>query len=232
MVNKLKTEKPTDEEKVRAATVANATAVPIKIEKPTKFLDKFKSKRDPSISGVATLVTALPVLKISDANDFVRLHPNDDPEDGYWSTELCGVLVPIQGDSKQTQLHLIDEEIALRYLQSKKIKRFRLALATKPNDAMFLCQVPSTNLDNGYNRTALKACEKAKTLWTQASSRKAEGVEEYKINFAEDPDAFEEPRWTPRTLDELLEITFRGISIETDDHPGLLRLRGAKQNLS
>ena len=151
---------------------------PIKIEKPTKFLDQFKSKRDPSISGVATLVTALPVLKISDANDFVRLHPNDDPEDGYWSTEVCGVLVPIHGDSKQAQLHLIDEEIAVRYLPSKKIKRFRLALATKPNDVMFLCQVPSTNLNNGYNRTALKACEKAKTLWTQASSRKPEGVEE------------------------------------------------------
>ena len=205
---------------------------PIKIEKPTKFLDQFKSKRDPSISGVATLVTALPVLKISDANDFVRLHPNDDPEDGYWSTEVCGVLVPIHGDSKQAQLHLIDEEIAVRYLPSKKIKRFRLALATKPNDVMFLCQVPSTNLNNGYNRTALKACEKAKTLWTQASSRKPEGVEEYKIDFAEDPDAFEEPKWSPRTLDELIEITFRGISIKTDDHPGLLRLRGAKPNLS
>ena len=147
-------------------------AAPIKIEKPTKFLEKFKSKRDPSISGVATLVTALPVLKISDANDFVRLHPDDDSENGYWSIELCFVLVPIQGDSKQTQLHLIDEEIAVRYLPSKKIKRFRLALATKPNDVMFLCQVPSTNLDNGYNRTALKACKMAQTLWTQASSRR------------------------------------------------------------
>ena len=35
-----------------------------------------------------------------------------------------------------------------------------------------------------------------------------------------------------RTLDELIEVTFRGITIETDDHPALLRLTGAKPNLS
>jgi hypothetical protein len=212
--------------------VESEKTVPVQIRKPKKFLDKFKSKRDPSISGVATLVTALPVLRIADAGDFVHLHPNDDPEDGYWSVELCFVLVPIHGDSKQTQLHLIDEEIAVHYLPSKKIKRFRLALATKPNDVMFLCQVPSTNLDNGYNRTALKACKEAQSLWVQVTSRKAEGVEEYKIDYAVDHDAFNPPNWTLRSFDELLEITFRGVSIEDDNHPGLLRLRGAKQILS
>ena len=60
---------------------------PLRIIKPSEgFLEKFRSKRSPSIGGVATLLTALPVLRIADANDFVRLHPS---EVDYWSPELC-----------------------------------------------------------------------------------------------------------------------------------------------
>ena len=61
------------------------------------FLEKFKSKRPPSIAGVETLLTALPVLRIADANDFVRLHPS---EEDYWSPELCFVSVPIKGEKR------------------------------------------------------------------------------------------------------------------------------------
>ena len=39
--------------------------------------------------------------------------------------------------------------------RSKKIKRQRLALASKPHDVFFLCIVPSQNLDNSWNATAL-----------------------------------------------------------------------------
>ena len=84
---------------------------PLKIEKPSEFLEKFRSKRSPTIAGV-TLLTALPVLRIAEANDFVRLHPS---EEDYWSPELCFVSVPIHGE-KRDLLHLIDEEIAMQYL--------------------------------------------------------------------------------------------------------------------
>ena len=94
--------------------------------------------------------------------------------------------VPIKGE-KRDMLHLIDEEIAMQYLPSKKIKRQRLALATKPHDVFFFCIVPSQNLDNSWNATALEACEQAKTLWVQATSRKAEGVESYKIELRARP---------------------------------------------
>ena len=72
-------------------------------------------------------------------------------------------------------LHLIDEEIAMQYLPAKKIKRQRLALASKPHDIFFFCIIPSQNLDNSWNQRRSRACEKAKTLWVQVSSRKAEG---------------------------------------------------------
>ena len=133
---------------------------PLKIVKPS-FLEKFKSKRPPNIAGVETLLTPLTLMRIADVGDFVRLHRG---EEDYWTCELCFVSVPIKGE-KRHMLHLIDEEVAMQHLSSKKIKRQRLALASKPHDVFFFCIVPSQNLDNSWNATALTACEQAKTLW-------------------------------------------------------------------
>jgi hypothetical protein len=201
--------------------------VPLKIVKPS-FLEPFKSKRAPTIAGVETLLTALPIMRPADANDFIRIHHS---EDDYWSPELCFVSVPIHGD-KRDQLHLIEEDIAMLHLSAKKVKRFRLALATKPYDAMFFCIVPTQNLDNAWNDTALAAIEKAKTHWVQVSSRKAEGVEGYKTDLAKDADAFPLPKWTTRSLEELLKVSFNGAIVDSEEHPALRRLIGAKQDLS
>jgi hypothetical protein len=124
----------------------------VSIKKPSKFsLDKFKVKRTPTIGGIDPLVENFPIMKIADADDFVRLHPD---EENYWSNPLCFVHVPIKGTKKEN-LHLIDEDLAVGYLPSKKIQRYRLALATKPGDVFFLCKVPSVNLDNDFNKTAI-----------------------------------------------------------------------------
>ena len=40
----------------------------LKIVKPS-FSEKFQSKNGPTISGVQTLLTALPIIKIGDVND-------------------------------------------------------------------------------------------------------------------------------------------------------------------
>jgi hypothetical protein len=163
---------------------------------------------------------------MADANDYVRLHPD---EENYWSDELCFVNVPIKGAAKES-LHLINEDLAIAYLPPARIKRFRLALATKPGDRFFLCIVPSQNLDNAYNRDNLAGCEQAKAFWTQATSRRDEGVEGYTVGFSRDVDAFPDPAWPSRTLWELIEVTFAGKMIMSADHPGLLRLIGAKQS--
>jgi hypothetical protein len=208
---------------------AQSDDAPTTIPKPGNFsLDNFKSKRDNVIAGVETLLTALPHHTISQAKDFVRLHPD---EEKYWSLELCFVEVPIKGQ-KRNILHLINEELAMRFLPSAKIQRFRLALATKPFNTLFLCHVPTRNGDNSWNQSNIQACEQAKTHWTQATSRKEEGVEAYKVDRAIDVDAFPEPNWPVQSLDSLIEATFAGRLITTSDHPGLLRLIGAKQQTS
>jgi hypothetical protein len=199
----------------------------LKIVKPS-FSEKFKSKNAPTISGVQTLLTVLPIYKIGEVDDFARLHPS---EDEYWTKEMCFVEVPVEG-AKRNLLHAIEDDLAVLYLPAKKIKRFRLALASKPNNKFFWCRVPSQNLDNPYNADAIKACYMAQTHWIQALSRQAEKVEGYEIKFARDQDAFVETQWPKPTKDELLEVTFRETNIDHDRHPGLLRLIGAKEDLT
>jgi hypothetical protein len=205
------------------------TEPPTSIAKPGEFnLSKFKSKRASAMANVETLLNGLPHHRISDAGDFVRLHSN---EQRYWSDELCFVSVPIKG-AKKDVLHLIDEDLAMQYLESKVIKRFRLALATKPNDRFFLCHVPTRNLDNRWNETILDGLEKAKSLWTWVTSRSDEGIEEYKSTFAREQDSFPDPQWPTQSLDQLIAKTFEGRMIDRADHAGLLRLIGAKPVVS
>ena len=152
------------------------------------------------------------------------------PSEDYWSPELCFVNVPIKGQKRET-MHLIDEDLAKQYLPSGKILRFRLALATKPFDIFFLCVIPTRNEDNSYNASALRAIEQAKTMWVRATSRREEGVDAYLIELSHDADAFPDPKWPSQSLEELIERTFPGRWIETEDHPGLLRLIGARPRL-
>jgi hypothetical protein len=205
------------------------TNEPVSIAKPSAFsLEKFKVKRAPTIGGIDPLQENFPIMKIAEAEDFVRLHPD---EENYWSVPLCFVHVPIKGTKKEN-LHLIDEDIAIGYLPSKKIQRYRLALATKPGDVFYLNKVPVVNLDNRFNETALQGCEQAKTTWVQAVSRKDQGYDDYQIVPAKDPKAFPEPKWPTQSWEEIIRIAFKDRIIETEDHPGLLRLIGDKQKLS
>jgi hypothetical protein len=207
----------------------NGSADTVAIPKPSGFdLNKFKSKRADAIASVDTLQTGLPISKMSEAKDFVRLHPD---EENYWSPELCFVRVPIKG-AKRDSLHLIDEDLAMRFLPSGKIERFRLALATKPYDSFFFCSVPTRNLDNKWNQDNIAGCEQAKKLWTQATSRGQEGVDGYKLDVARDPDAFPEPKWPEQSLTDLINRAFDGRMIDSEDHPALLRLIGGKQSVS
>ena len=201
----------------------------IPIAKPAakSGLDKFKSKRAAAVANVETLQTGLPHHKISAAKDFVRLHPD---EVTYWTDELCFASVPVQGQKKDT-LHLIDEDLAMEYLPSGRVQRFRLALATKPHDRFFLAEVPTRNTDNQWNESNLLACEQAKTAWVQATSRKEEGIDAYKVDFAREQDAFPDPKWPVQSLDDMVMRTFAGRTIDSADHPALLRLIGAKPSL-
>jgi hypothetical protein len=199
------------------------------IPKPDPFagLERFLAKRDPAVGTVETLLTQLPHHSIAQAKDFVRVHPD---QVAYWSPPICFVVVPVKGQKRDT-LHIIDEDIATRFLPGGRIIRQKLALACKPHDAFFLCHIPSSNLDNSWNFTNLTGCEEATRTWVQLSSRKAEGVDAYRIEHALSDKAFPPPKWPTQTLSELIMVTFAGRMIDREDHPALLRLRGGEQDL-
>ena len=80
----------------------------LRIVKPSAFtLDQFKSTEAATLGGVETLLGPLPAHKLSDAKDFVRLHPS---EREYWTPELCFVNVPTKG-TKHDTLRLIAEHL-------------------------------------------------------------------------------------------------------------------------
>ena len=163
------------------------------IPKPTggSSLDRFKAKRTMAAAGGPSPLESLSVLKSAQAKDWITLHPN---EECYWSEPMCFVDVPVKGQKKGT-LHLIDEDLAIRYLPRKRIQRFRLALASKPFDVFFLCSVPCVNLDNKYNEMALKGCIEAKGKWLKIVSRQEEGHDDYAVAYPVSQEAFPTPRW-------------------------------------
>jgi hypothetical protein len=214
---------------VPSDAAAAASNEPQTIAKPSGFsLDKFKSKRASTVANVETLQGALPHSSIAGMKDFIRLHPD---EENYWSPELCFVNVPIKGQ-KGNMLHLIDEDLAFQYLDGGQIQRFRLALATKPHDVFFLAHIPSQNLDNSWNMSTMNGAEQGKKRWVKLTSRKQDGAEDYKISYARDEDCFPTPKWPSLSLSELIETSFTGRMITTNDHPALLRLLGAKHAIS
>jgi hypothetical protein len=208
-----------------ADTGENAIPIP----KPGAFdISRFKSKRGQQGAGVGTLQMALPHHKIAEAKDFARLHPN---EDTHWSDELCFVSVPIKGQ-KRDLLHLIDENLVPPEMIDQ-VQRFSLAIATKPFDVFFLCHVPTQNLDNSWNRSALRGCERAKTTWIKVTSKKEEGSDTYTLTTAKDSDAFPDPKWPQQSIYELIGMAFgKDRSIDRENHPALLRLIGAKQSVA
>jgi hypothetical protein len=210
------------------SAAAQSTSVPdspVTILKPEGDpLARFKSKRPNLLTGVETLLPPLAVYKIADAKDFVRLHHDE----SYWSAELCFISVPVVGQKRDIP-HLIEEDLAVQYLDPKRILRHRLALASKPYNKFFLCIVPSQNLDNRWNETALAGCIEAKARWVIVTSAAVEGLEGYKIRYARDAAAFPDPEWPSQSLGDLIMLAFTGRTITDAENPGLLRMVGAEQ---
>jgi hypothetical protein len=197
------------------------------IEKPddaTAALSKFKSKRSGKPSATMKM-DKLEVRRLAESKDYIRLSPL--PQ--HWSEELCFVSVPVDG--ADPILHLIIDDLAEMYLSEKDVERFRVALASGAvPGSWFLCKVPSQNLTNGFNSSALEGCLEAKRRWLKAVSQKSKGLERYSIKYAEDQDFAPTPDFAPMpNVYEILFARFAGLTIEVPDAPALLRLRGKKQ---
>ena len=196
---------------------------------PFSLGENFAQSAKPVSAASRPYPQVCPVMRVSEAKDFIRLHPN---EAAYWSDELCFVHVPTKGVRGGSLLHLILEDLACAYLPEGKIIRHRLALASKPDDEAVQPEDPLHQPRRSWNASTLEGCEIGKTRWVQLTSLKNAGQERYKIDYSLDEDAFPEPTWLTQPLAELIGGAFspnRAVTLE--NHPGLLRLIGAKQQL-
>jgi hypothetical protein len=173
---------------------------------------------------------ALPVKKLSDVGDFVRLHPDDRPpeEGGHWSGPLAFVDVPVKGQTKKVR-HLIRPDLAAKHLPAKLVKYCRLALGCDPDGKQFLCEVPCENLDNVWNRSNVESCQIAKALWIRADSQNKDGLEGYQHSYPHSTRRFKDPEWATQSLMDIIGLAFKDRVIIAEDHPALLRLIGAEQ---
>ena len=206
------------------------TGTPIAKPAAVPDVNQFKSKRGARAKEIETLQSALPMLKISDAADLVRLHPD---EENYWSDPefpYCFIDIQNKGQKRETTYLIVEDLVPP--VKLGRVKRHRLALASKPNDVFFLCTVPFDNLDNAWNRTALQACQMAKTQWVEAASGKSQGIEEYLISPSESETPWPNPQWPTLSLDELVYAAFGpDRMINSKDHPGYRRLVGAASSV-
>ena len=162
------------------------------IQKPSAFsLDKFKSKRPTAPTGVSTLLGALPHYPLAEAKDFVRLHPDET----YWSAELCFVdCANHRGRRKGITIHLIVEDLAIKYLPAGKIMRHSLALASKPYDVFFLATHPDHQPRQLLEQIQLGGLQVGEGALGAIDKSEVTGAERYDDHVA-DLDAFPEPKW-------------------------------------
>jgi hypothetical protein len=203
---------------------------PIARPDATPDMSQFLSKRGSRAKEVETIQSGLPLLKIADAADLVRLHPD---EDTYWSDPdfpYCFINIQNKGQKTETTYLIVEDLVPPTKLG--RVKRQRLALASKPHDTFFLCIVPFDSLDNAWNMTALRACQMAKTQWVEAASGRSQGKEEYLITPAISDNPFDEPQWPTASLDELVFAAFGpDRMIDSKEHPGYRRLVGAASSV-
>ncbi len=200
------------------------------VPKPSPFnLDKFKSKRPASVAGVETLQTGLPHHSIAHAKDFVRLHHD---EDAYWSPELCFVNVPIKGQKRDT-LHLIDEDLAMRYLPSGKITSFPLGSRDEAisMSSSYVMYQPGMRTTLGTPAICLLA-RRARLPGSRSAAERRRASKRIRSMLLEMPMPSLKPSWPTESLTDLIDKTFTGRMIDHEDHPALLRLIGAKQSVS
>ena len=161
---------------------------------------------------VQRILVSVPVRK-PNRQEFFRTHP--DP-----AMSLEAAILEFKQDR---QSFIVAPEL-VPHLSGEAVSK--LLIPTLTNHGT-LCLWPIRLPDeqgrlDEWNSVALDAAERAKTKWIRLMANMAAGT----YDVLEAKALFPEPNWPEFSLQQLLEIAFKGRVIDSMDHPVLRRLRG------
>ena len=161
---------------------------------------------------VRRVLISVPVRK-PQRQEFIRTHP---------SVEMT-IEAAILEFKQDRQSFIVVPELA-PYLPGEAVAKILITSITN-HGSVFLWPIrlpdEQGRLDE-WNSVALEAAGRAKSKWVRVMANMLAGT----YDVLEAAGQFPEPVWPKVTLQQLLEIAFKGRVIDTMDHPVLRRLRG------
>jgi hypothetical protein len=155
--------------------------------------------------GVKKVLTMVPVVKPT-KDRFFRTHESDSWVYPAWILE-----------NKATgETYIVSEEVAS--VLGGLVRAVELYTAIDRQNNVFFIPIPlpgPNGTRNPWHESLLQAVMRAKLVWLRITANKDLGGYEIFEATAKLP----EPTWPDTTLEELLEIAFRGRIIATPDHP-------------
>lgn len=155
--------------------------------------------------GVKKVLTTVPVGRPS-KDRFFRTHPSPDWVFPTWILE-----------NKATgETYLVSAEVASALGDQVRAVELYAAIDRQNNPFLIPIPLPGPNgVRNRWHESLAQAVEKAKSVWIRISANKDLGGYDIFEATAKLPD----PVWPDITMDELLDVAFKGRVITSLDHP-------------
>jgi hypothetical protein len=162
--------------------------------------------------GVKRLLTHVPVRR-PDRQWFVRVHPDAD-------YRLDAGLLEFRDEG---EIYFVDPALHLELSGELTYKTLFMAINRQGLPFLWHVRLPDEDgrIDD-WNRVAREAAEMAIDRWIKLASNRALGSYELSEAVGQLP----EPDWPEETMEQLLEVAFRGKIIRDPDHPAILQLQG------
>ena len=155
--------------------------------------------------GVKKVLTTVPVGRPS-KDRFFRTHPSPSWVFPGWILE----------NKAAGETYLVSAEVASALGDQVRAVELYAAIDRQNNPFLIPIPLPGPNgVRNRWHESLAQAVEKAKSVWIRISANKDLGGYDIFEATAKLP----EPVWPDTTMDELLEVAFKGRIITTLDHP-------------
>ena len=155
--------------------------------------------------GVKKVLTTVPVGRPS-KDRFFRTHPSPSWVFPGWILE----------NKAAGETYLVSAEVASALGDQVRAVELYAAIDRQNNPFLIPIPLPGPNgVRNRWHESLAQAVEKAKSVWIRISANKDLGGYDIFEATAKLPD----PVWPDTTMDELLEVAFKGRIITTLDHP-------------